>query len=240
MNRQVDILAIGAHPDDIELSCSGTLLKHIARGYSVGLCDLTQGELGSRGSAPQRLLEAEAAASIIGAAWRVNLGMADGFFTYDRAHLLRVIEIIRLARPSIILANAISDRHPDHGRAAHLIADACFYSGLLKIPTTYNGLDQSPHRPTAIYHYVQDRNIDYDFVVDISSFMETKIEAIKAYETQFDAVDGDGPATPISGPDFIQYMYAKNRSYGRDINAAYAEAFITTRDMGVEDLLSIR
>lgn len=238
--QAVDILAIGVHPDDIELSCSGTLIKHIEKGYTVGLCDLTQGELGSRGSADIRLQEATAAQQIIGAAWRINLGMHDGFFYYDKQHLLRIIEVIRAARPKIVLANATSDRHPDHGRAAKLAADACFYSGLLKIQTKYDGEIQKHHRPAALYHYVQDRNIPYDFVVDISDHMAKKMDCIRAYGTQFAAVDGDGPQTPISTGEFIEYMYAKNKAYGRDINAKYAEAFIKVKDIGIDDLLQLR
>jgi bacillithiol biosynthesis deacetylase BshB1 len=240
MITPVDILAIGVHPDDIELSCSGTLLKHKALGYSVGICDLTQGELGSRGSAELRLQEAERARIILGGEWRVNLGMADGFFTIDQNHTRKVIEVIRAAQPKIILANAPLDRHPDHGRAAKLVAEAAFYSGLLKIETTYKGLAQTKYRPEAVYHYVQDRNIDYDFVVDITEHMEHKMRSIKAYSSQFDAKEGDGPSTPISGSDFMAYMYAKNRAYGRDIGATYAEAFVTNRDLGVGNLFNLR
>lgn len=240
MMTPVDILAIGVHPDDIELSCSGTLLKHRSLGYRIGICDLTQGELGSRGSAALRLQEAEDARTILGAEWRVNLGMADGFFTIDQDHTRRIIEVIRAARPRIILANAPLDRHPDHGRASRLVAEAAFYSGLLKIETSYKGKPQLKHRPEALYHYVQDRNIEYDFVVDITDYMDQKMRSIKAYGSQFDAKEGDGPTTPISGSDFMQYIYAKNRSYGRDIGATYAEAFVTHRDIGVKNLFDLK
>lgn len=237
MITPVDILAVGVHPDDIELSCSGTLLKHRALGYSIGLCDLTQGELGSRGSAELRMQEAEDAKQVLGAAWRINLGMADGFFTIDKEHMLPLIEVIRAAKPKIILANAPADRHPDHGRAAQLTTEAAFYSGLLKIETTYGLEAQEHYRPKAVYHYVQDRNIPHDFVVDITRYMEQKMACIRSYGSQFDAKDG--PQTPISGSSFMEYMYAKNRMYGRDIQAEYAEAFVTARVMGVRNLLDL-
>jgi bacillithiol biosynthesis deacetylase BshB1 len=237
---KVDILAIGVHPDDIELSASGTLLKHKDLGYSFGLCDLSMGQLGSRGDAPTRIKEAEAAKTILGAEWRINLGMEDGFFRHDEAHIRSIIRVIRYSKAEIVLANAISDRHPDHGRAAKLVADACFYAGLLKIETEWEGKAQEKHRPRAVYHYVQDRNIKADFVVDVSSYMDKKMESILAYKTQFFTGEHKGPETPISGKYFMDYMYAKNKAYGRDIGADYAEAFTVNRDIGVQNLFDLQ
>ena len=236
---KVDILAIGIHPDDIELSASGTLLKQKAQGYTFALCDLSMGQLGSRGDAQTRIQEAEAAKEILGAEWRVNLGMDDGFFTYDEEHIKAIVKVIRLSKAEIVLANAVSDRHPDHGRAAKLVADACFYAGLLKIETEWEGVPQEKHRPRAVYHYIQDRNLKADFVVDISPYMEKKMESILAYRTQFFTGEHDGPETPISGKYFMDYMYAKNKAYGRDIGADYAEAFTVNRDIGVKDLFDL-
>lgn len=239
---KLDILAIGVHPDDIELSCSGTLLRHIDLGYKVGLCDLTMGELGSRGSGPLRLQEAEAARKKMGALVRENLGMKDGFFEHSRTNILAISKVIRKYKPEIVLANAIADRHPDHGRAAKLIAEACFYSGLIKIEQSddnNNPLD--PWRPRAVYHYVQDRNIEPDFVIDISGYFEKKMDLILTFKSQFftgESQEGE-PKTPISGKDFMDYMRAKNKSYGRDINVEYAEAFNLNRLPGVNDLFDL-
>jgi bacillithiol biosynthesis deacetylase BshB1 len=238
---KVDILAIGVHPDDIELGCSGTLLKHIALGKTVGIVDLTQGELGTRGSAQLRLEEAEASRRIMGALVRENLGMADGFFQHTKENILKISKAIRTYKPQIVLANAIADRHPDHGRAAKLIADACFYSGLARIEqqdSKGNALD--PWRPDALYHYIQDRNLKADFVVDISEYMEKKFECILAFSSQFNLGDPDGPQTPISGKDFMDYMRSKNQAYGRDIGAEYAEGFTVDRTMGVDNLFDLR
>lgn len=237
MHQSVDILAIGVHPDDVELSCSGTLLRHAALGYSFAICDLTQGQLGSRGNPTLRMQEAEASLQVLGGQWRINLGMEDGFFSHDEAHIRKIVAAIRLARPQIVLANAISDRHPDHGRAAQLIADACFYAGLAKIETTWEGQAQAHHRPRAVYHYIQDRNLEPDLVVDISDYMETKMKAILSFESQFFTGSTDGPKTPISGKDFMDFMYAKNKAWGRDIGAEYAEAFNVRKHIGVKDLL---
>ena len=241
---KVDILAIGVHPDDIELSCSGTLLRHIDQGKAVGLLDLTQGELGTRGSASLRLEEAAVAAGLMGAAFRKNLGMADGFFSYNRENIIRIIEVIREHQPEIVLANALSDRHPDHGRAAKLIADACFYSGLVKIPTTGN--DGAPHgrwRPRALYHYIQDHNLKPDFVVDITPFIDKKIELAQAFRSQV-FVPGaeeyeEELKSPISGEDFIEFLRAKARAYGRDAGFEYAEGFNVNRTPGVHDLFNL-
>lgn len=239
-NTSVDILAFGVHPDDVELSCSGTLLRHIALGYTVGLCDLTEGELGTRGNNVIRLREAENARIKMGAAFRENLGMKDGFFKVDQEHLLPVIRTIRKYQPRLILANALSDRHPDHGRAAELVAQASFYSGLVKI-STYgdNGEKQLPWRPKALYHYIQDRNIPADFVVDISGYMDKKMELILTFSSQFYDPDSSEPETPISSASFLDFIKAKNKSYGRDAGFEYAEAFNVKRNIGVGDLFHL-
>jgi bacillithiol biosynthesis deacetylase BshB1 len=235
---KVDILAIGVHPDDIELSCAGTLIKHIAMGYSCGLVDLTKGELGTRGSAELRLKEAEEGRKIIGALFRENLGMRDGFFEINEENIIKIATVIRRCQPSIILANAIEDRHPDHGRAAKLIADAAFYSGLLKIEIKdVEGKNLPPHRPKVIYHYIQDRNLKADFVVDITPYMDQKIKSVLAYGSQFKAVDG--VQTPISSQTFYDFLFAKARAYGRDINVDFAEAFNVRKDIGVKNLFDL-
>lgn len=241
MNKfKIDILAIGVHPDDIELCAAGTILKHIDLGYSVALCDLTQGELGTRGSGPLRLIEAENAKNILGIEYRENLGMADGFFQHDEGNIRKIIQIIRKYQPEIVLANAISDRHPDHGRASKLISDACFYSGLPKIETINDeGQLQTSWRPKSVYHYIQDRNLKADFVVDITPYMDKKLECIFAYSSQF-YISGDGePETPISSKSFIEFIKAKNRAYGREIGVDFAEGFTVERNIGVKNLFDL-
>ncbi len=241
---KVDILAIGVHPDDVELSCSGTLLRHLKAGKTVGLLDLTRGELGTRGTAEIRDREAAEAARLMNAAFRKNLNMADGFFEYNHENIIKIIQIIRWCQPDIVLANALSDRHPDHGKAARLAADACFYAGLIKIPTyDDDGNLQDRWRPKAIYHYIQDYNLTPDFVVDISSFMERKIELVKVFRSQFGLPDAEEfkneLSTPISGKDFIDFLYAKARSYGRIAGFEFAEGFNAARTPGVKDLFDL-
>ncbi|MFZ1581643.1 MAG: bacillithiol biosynthesis deacetylase BshB1 [Saprospiraceae bacterium] len=237
---KVDILAIGVHPDDVELCASGTILKHLDLGYTVAICDLTQGELGTRGSGPLRLQEADKAKQILGISHRENLGMADGFFQHNEENIKKIAKVIRKYKPEIVLANAVTDRHPDHGRASKLISDACFYAGLVKIETRDDeGLIQSAWRPKAVYHYIQDRNLKADFVVDITQYLDKKIESIMAYSSQFFDPESKEPETPISSKAFIDYMKAKNRAYGRDIGAEYAEAFTVERNMGVKNLFDL-
>lgn len=237
---KTDILAIGAHPDDIELSASGTLFRHIDMGYTVALCDLTQGELGTRGSGPLRLKEAADAGQLFGVTRRENLGMKDGFFVHSEENMLKIIRVIRKYRPEIVLANAIDDRHPDHGKASKLISDACFFAGLVKIQTKNDdGSEQDPWRPKSVYHYIQDRNIKADLVVDISAYMDKKIESIMAYGSQFFNPSSDEPETPISSKGFIEFIKAKNRSYARDIGVEYAEAFTVERNIGVNNLFDL-
>lgn len=241
---QVDILAIGVHPDDIELGCAGTLLAQQAQGYSIGLLDLTRGELGSRGSAAIRTREANAAAQVLGAKFRENADMADGFFQHTEENLRKIIRVVRSARPKIVLANALEDRHPDHGRAAKLIADACYLSGLLKIETTdHSGRPQEKWRPEAVYHYSQDRSRKPDLVVDISEYFNKKMTAIRCYTSQFYEEPGgsfaDEPQTPISGQDFLDYQRQKAAVFGREAGVKLAEAFNVERVICVKDLMHL-
>lgn len=237
---KIDILAFAAHPDDIEISASGTLMKHIAMGKTVVIVDLTQGELGSRGTKDTRYFEAEKASKIMGITERVNLKMADGFFEISKENKLKIIEQIRYFKPEIVLANSITDRHPDHGRASKLVSEACFLSGLLKIETTHNNIQQSKWRPKSIFYYIQDRYIKPDFVVDITPFVEKKTEALKAYETQFFSANSDGPKTPISGEGFFDFLKGRWRDYGREIGVDYAEGFTVERTPGIEDLTKLK
>lgn len=243
--QKVDILAIGVHPDDVELSCSGTLLRHIAQGKTVGLLDLTRGELGTRGSAEIRDQEALHAAKLMGAAFRHNLAMADGFFQHNKESIIEIARVIRSCRPSLVLANAVHDRHPDHGRAAQLISEACFFSGLQKI-VTYDdqGQPQDRWRPEAVYHYIQDRNLKPDFIVDISDYIDKKEELILTFRSQFYLPDAEEYAeeldSPISGKDFLDFLKAKAAAFGRDAGFAFAEGFTVERTPGVTDLYDLK
>lgn len=239
--KKVDILAIGAHPDDVELSAAGTLLKHAAAGKTFGLLDLTKGELGSRGTAEIRAEEAANSAKLLGAEFRETLDLGDGFFTWNDENLCEIIRVIRAAQPEIVLCNAPDDRHPDHGRAAKLAADACFFAGLAKIETFYDLERQKPWRPRAVYHYIQDKQLEPDFVVDITPFFEKKIAAILTFRSQFFSEnEPGGPSTPISGKDFMDFMAAKMRVFGRPIGAEYAEGFIFTKTPGVDNLFVLK
>jgi bacillithiol biosynthesis deacetylase BshB1 len=237
---KLDILAIGVHPDDVELSCSGTLLKHIFLGKKCGILDLTIGELGTRGNGPLRLEEAAAAAKIMGIDIRDNLGMADGFFKNDRVHQLKIIEKIRQYQPEIVLCNAVSDRHPDHGRSAQLVSEACFYSGLRKIETETDGKKQEAWRPKAVYHYIQDRYMKPDFVVDVTPFVDKKMEAIKAFKSQFYDPQSSEPESPISVKNFLDVVLGKMSVYGRDAGYGYAEGFVAERVIGIKDLFDLK
>jgi bacillithiol biosynthesis deacetylase BshB1 len=236
---KLDILAIGAHPDDVELGCSGTLLKHLAMGHKVGIVDLTRGELGTRGNTITRLQEVEDSSKILGISVRENLGFADGFFQNDQAHQLELIKIFRKYQPDVVLTNAINDRHPDHARSAELTKDAAFLSGLAKIETTLNGNSQSAFRPKAVYHYIQALHIRPDFVVDISDFFAKKEEAIRAFKTQFHDPNSDAPNTFISSPEFMEFVRARAIHFGVPAGVKYAEAFTTNRYVGVEDLTKL-
>ncbi|MCU0360169.1 MAG: bacillithiol biosynthesis deacetylase BshB1 [Bacteroidia bacterium] len=236
---KVDILAIGVHPDDVELSCSGTLAKHIAMGKRIGILDLSRGELGTRGNAELRSKEAMIASKLLGASFRTQLQLKDGFFENNETHLKQIIEQIRNHQPEIVLCNAISDRHPDHGRSAKLAVDACFYSGLVKIETHFNAKPQAPWRPKAVYHYIQDHYIHPDFVIDITSFIEIKHKAIMAFSSQFYSPDSKEPETPISSKAFLDSLDAKMAVYGRAIGVRYAEGFTVNRYPGVNSLFDL-
>ena len=236
----IDILAIGAHPDDVELGCSGTIAKEIAEGKKVGILDLTRGELGTRGTAEIRDSEAKSAADILGVSFRENLNFKDGFFINDLNHQLKLIEVIRKYKPSIILCNAIDDRHIDHPKGAKLVVDSCFLSGLKKINTICDGVNQEPWRPKNIYHYIQWKSLTPDFVVDISEYFETKIKAVKAFKSQF--YDGNQSVhdTPISTKNFLDSIEYRAKDLGRLTSVDYAEGFIAARLPLVESISDLK
>ena len=236
---KLHILAIAAHPDDVELSCAGTLLKHTALGYKCGVLDLTIGELGTRGSGELRLIEAANAAKILGLEVRDNLKMADGFFENNKEHQLQIIKKIRQYQPEVVLCNATSDRHPDHGRAAQLASEACFYSGLRRIQTQLDGKEQEAWRPKAVYHYIQDRQLKPDIVVDVTGFVEKKMEAIQAFKSQFYNPDSKEPQSPISVKNFFDVVKGKMAVFGRDAGFEYAEGFTAERTPGVTDFFKL-
>jgi bacillithiol biosynthesis deacetylase BshB1 len=236
---KLDILAIGAHPDDVELSCAGTLLSQIDKGFKVGILDLTHGELGTRGTGEIRLKEAEEAARILGVSVRENAGFADGFFENDKAHQIELIKYIRKYQPDVILTNAVHDRHPDHGRAAQLTIDAAFLSGLTKIETTLDGKPQVAFRPRAVYHYIQSLDIPPVFAIDITPYFDKKVEAIRAYKSQFHDPDSQEPETFISSPEFLEFSQSRASHFGVPIGVRYAEGFTTKRLIGVRSLNDI-
>jgi len=235
MANSLNILAFGSHPDDIELGCAGTLLAHVAMGKRVGIVDLTRGEMGTRGTPEIRDEETKAASKILGVTVRENLQFADGFFVNDKEHQLEVIRMIRKYRPQVVLANALSDRHPDHGRAARLVADACYLSGLAKIKM--DGLEA--FRPKAVYNYIQFLPIVPDIVVDISDFHEKKMEAILAHKSQFYNPESQEPATIISNKDFMDFVNARALDLGKQIGVRYGEGFTANRYIGVNDLVNL-
>jgi N-acetylglucosamine malate deacetylase 1 len=238
---KLDILVLAAHPDDAELGCGGTIAKHTTRGHKVGIVDLTRGELGTRGTPETRHQEADASAKILGISVRENLRLSDGFFQNGPESQLAVIRAIRKYQPRIVLANAISDRHIDHGKGANLAYDASFLSGLIKIETTDdNGKKQAPWRPEVVYHYVQSEFISPDFVVDISAEWETKMKAVKAFTSQFYDPASNEPETYISKPGFLKMLEARAIEYGHAIGVTYAEGFTTRRYIGVENLFDLR
>ena len=226
---KLDILAFGAHPDDVELGCAGTILKEISLGKKVGIVDLTRGELGTRGSAEIRDQEANAAAKILGVVARENLEMRDGFFVNDEKHQLEIIRMLRKYQPEIVLCNAIYDRHIDHGKGSKLVSDACFLSGLMKIETELDGEQQTAWRPKLVYHYIQWKNIEPDFVMDISGFLDKKIEACLAYKTQFYDPTSTEPMTPIATKDFLESLTYRAQDLGRLSGVEYAEGFTTEK-----------
>ena len=236
---KLDILAFGAHPDDVELGCGGTIAKEIHLGKKVGIIDLTRGELGTRGSAEIRDNEAAKAAEILGVAVRENLRMRDGFFTNDEEHQLQIIEMIRKYRPEIVLCNAIDDRHIDHGKGSKLVSDACFLSGLRKIETTYQSEVQEAWRPKVVYHYIQWKNIEPDFVVDISGFEKKKVDAIMAYDSQFFNPDTNEPETPIATKNFLESINYRAQDLGRLIGTDFGEGFTVERYLAVNSLADL-
>ncbi|CAM4344960.1 bacillithiol biosynthesis deacetylase BshB1 [Zobellia roscoffensis] len=235
---KLDILAFGAHPDDVELGAGATIAKAIAKGKKVGIIDLTRGELGTRGSAEIRDREAAAAAKILGVSARENLGFADGFFVNDKEHQLEIIKMVRKYQPDMVLCNAIDDRHIDHGKGSKLVSDACFLSGLVKIDTQLDGerTNQGQWRPKVVYHYIQWKNIEPDFVVDVSEFIQKKTEAILAYSSQFHDPASKEPETPISSKNFIESVNYRAKDLGRLVGVEYAEGFTTERFVAVKNI----
>lgn len=233
---KLDILAFGAHPDDVELGCGGTIAKEISLGKKVGVVDLTRGELGTRGSAKIRASEASKSKKILGLAIRENLGFADGFFVNDKEHQLKVIALIRKYQPEIVLCNAIDDRHIDHPKGSKLVSDACFLSGLRKIETTYKDKEQTAWRPKVVYHYIQWKNLEPNFVVDISNFIDIKMQAVQAYSSQFYDPNSKEPISPITSKNFLDSVKYRAQDLGRLIGVDYAEGFTTERYVAVKNL----
>ena len=236
---KLDILAFGAHPDDVELSCGATIVKEISLGKTVGIVDLTRGELGTRGTAEIRDKEAAHAAEILGVTVRKNLRFRDGFFTNDEKHQLEIIKMLRKYRPDIVLCNAVDDRHIDHGKGSKLVSDACFLSGLIKIETELDGVKQQAWRPKLVYHYIQWKNLAPDFVVDISAFMDKKIEACLAYKTQFYDPQSQEPTTPISTKDFLESLTYRAQDLGRLSGVDFAEGFTTEKLLALKNFEGI-
>jgi len=239
---KLDILAFGAHPDDVELGCAATLAKEIANGKKVGIIDLTQGELGTRGTEKTRFEEANNAAKILGVTMRTNMEFADGFFVNDKHHQLEIIKMIRKFRPEVVICNAIEDRHIDHAKGSQLVSDACFLSGLLKIDTKTEDDEkwQEPWRPKQIYHYIQWKNLEPDVIVDVSGFMETKMDAVLAYKTQFYDENSKEPMTPISTKNFTDNIKNRAIDMGRLIGTAYGEGFTVDRNIAVDSLFDLK
>ncbi|MEY3398592.1 MAG: hypothetical protein RL220_1186 [Bacteroidota bacterium] len=236
MTDGVDILCIVAHPDDAEIAAGGTIALHVDRGYRVGIVDLTRGEMGTRGNAELRDLESAAASKVLGISFRENLDLGDGVFHSGVEHRMKVMTAIRKWRPSIVITNALDDRHPDHGKAAALVAEACFYSGLPKMITYAEGVEQAAWRPGAVYHMIQDYYQEPDFVIDVTPFWDKKMEALRCYSSQFYDPSSNEPITPISGPDFFDFLISRAVEFGRPSGMRLAEGFVSSRRFGVKDL----
>jgi len=236
---KLDILAIAAHPDDIELSCSGTLASHRDKGYSVGILDLTKGEMGTRGTPEIRLQESEVSAKILGLSARENLGFKDIYFKDDLDHQIAIAKVIRKYQPEIVLANAVEDRHPDHGKGGSLASHACFISGLRKFETELDGVSQEPWRPKYIYHYIQNQYLEPDLVVDVSDYWEIKKNSILAFKSQFHNPDSNEPESFISSPEFLDFIEARSREIGHKINVKFGEGFTVERVAGVKNLFDL-
>lgn len=237
---KLDILAFGAHPDDVELGCSGTIAKEISLGKKVGIIDLTRGELGTRGSVEIRNSEASKASEILGISVRENLDMRDGFFVNDEAHQMKIIQMIRKYQPEIVLCNAIRDRHIDHSKGSKLVSDACFLSGLRKIETHFEDKNQEVWRPKVVYHYLQWENIEPDFVVDITGFIELKTASIMAYGSQFYSENSNEPITPIATKNFLESIHYRSQDFGRLVGVEYAEGFTVERYLAVNSLSDLK
>lgn len=237
---KLDILAFASHPDDVELGCAGTLIAHIAAGKKAGVVDLTRGELGTRGTPAERVAEAEEAAKIMQLSVRDNLGFADGFFANDKEHQLQIVRKVRQYQPDIVLMNALHDRHPDHGRGAAVVAEACFLAGLKMIKTLGDdGLEQAAWRPKGMYNFIQDRYIKPDFIMDVTPYWEKKMETIRAFRTQFYNPDDSSPNTYISSPEFLDFIESRAREYGHAIGVTYGEGFTSAKQVGVRSLFDL-
>ncbi|SEH56052.1 bacillithiol biosynthesis deacetylase BshB1 [Paenimyroides aquimaris] len=237
---KLDILAFGAHPDDVELGCGATLAKEISTGKKIGIVDLTRGELGTRGSAEIRDKEAAKAAEILGVSVRENLRFKDGFFVNDEKHQLEIIKMIRKYKPEIVICNAIDDRHIDHGKGSKLVSDACFLSGLRRIETSLDEKVQTEWRPKLVYHYIQWKNIEPDFVVDVSGFMQKKIDAVMAYSSQFYDPNSKEPVSPIATKNFTESIEYRAKDLGRLVFVDYAEGFTVERYVAVNSLTDLK
>ncbi|WP_396601495.1 bacillithiol biosynthesis deacetylase BshB1 [Algibacter sp. R77976] len=237
---KLDILAFGAHPDDVELGCGGTIAKEVKNGKKVGIIDLTRGELGTRGTAETRDEEAFNAAKILGVIMRTNLEFSDGFFVNDKEHQLTIIKMIRKYQPEIIICNAIDDRHIDHGKGSKLVSDACFLSGLIKIETEDEGVIQKTWRPKQVYHYIQWKNIEPDVTVDVSGFIDKKMDSVLAYKTQFFDANSKEPETPISSKNFTDSIIYRSRDLGRLVGVEHAEGFTVERYPAVDSLFDLK
>ena len=240
MKLKLDILVLASHPDDAELGCGGTIAKHIALGHRVGVIDFTRGELGTRGTVQTRDAEALESSKILGLSIRENLNFRDGFFQNDEAHQIEVARVIRKYQPEIVLANAVYDRHPDHGKGAGLSFDSCFIAGLAKVETSDAGTKQLPWRPRALYHFIQSQYIQPDFIVDISEHWEKKMDAIRAFKTQFYDPQSKEPETYISNPLFMNLLESRAQEFGHAIGVKFGEGFTVRRSIGVDNLFSLR
>ena len=236
---KLDILVLAAHPDDAELGCGGTIAKFISEGYKVGIVDLTQGELGTRGTAEKRKLEAEDASRVLGVSVRENLYLADGFFQNGKEDQLSIVKTVRKFQPEIVLANAVYDRHPDHARASDLIYDACFVAGLAKLETKLDGISQPAWRPKNVYHFIQSQSLQPDFIVDISAHWESKLKAIRAYKSQFYDPQSQEPETYISNPGFLRMIEARAIEHGHAIGVEFGEGFTVRRPIGIKNLFDL-
>jgi bacillithiol biosynthesis deacetylase BshB1 len=236
---KIDVLAIGAHPDDVELGCGGTIAKLISEEKKIAIVDLTRGELGTRGTDETRATEAAEAAAVLGISARENLQMKDGFLQNSEEYQLRIVKMIRKYQPELVLCNAIDDRHPDHAKAAKLVSDACFLSGLIKIETELDGEKQKAWRPKQVFHYIQWKNIEPDFVVDISGFLDKKIEACLAYKTQFYDPNSSEPMTPIATKDFLESLTYRAQDLGRLSGIDYAEGFTSEKTIALKNFEGI-